>query len=78
MKIYWPASLIRRVCHLWPASLIQHMYHLSLSLLFLIAFLLARMMTVRMTILVHLLKLFLTLLNFQDGSALLGMQQVLL
>ena len=32
MKIYWPTSLIRRVCHLWPASLIQHMYHLSLSL----------------------------------------------
>ena len=36
------------------------------------------MMTVRMKILLHLLKLFLLLHSFQDGSALLEMQQVLL
>ena len=78
MKIYQPASLVRRVCHLWPASLIRHKFHLSLSLLFLIAFLLVQMMTTRMKILLHLLKLFLLLPSFQDGSALLGMQQVLL
>ena len=36
------------------------------------------MMTTRMKILLHLLKLFLLLHCFQDGSALLGMQQVLL
>ena len=78
MKIYRLASLVRRVCHLWPASLIRHMCHLSLSLLFLIAILLVQMMTVRMTILLHLLKLFLILHRFQDGFPLLGMQQVIL
>ena len=78
MKIYRHASLVRQVCHLWLVSLIRHMCHLSLSLLFLIAFLLVQMMTARMTILLHLLKIFLQLHNFQDGSALLGMQQVLL
>ena len=36
------------------------------------------MMTARMTILLQLVKLFLILHCFQDGSALLGMQQVLL
>ena len=36
------------------------------------------MMTARITILLHLLKLFLLLHSFQDGCALLGMQQVLL
>ena len=51
---------------------------LSLSLPFLISFLLVQMMTARMTILLHLLKLFLLLRRFQDGSTLLGMQQVLL
>ena len=78
MKIYRPASLVWRVCHLWPASMIQHMCHLSLSLLFFIAFLLVQMMKAKMTILLQLVKLFLILHRFQDGSALLGMQQVLL
>ena len=54
----WPVILIRHMCHLWPTSLIWHMCHLSLSLLFLIAFLLVQMMTMRMTILFHLLKNF--------------------
>ena len=34
MKIYRPASLVRRVCHLWPATLTRHMCHLSLSSIF--------------------------------------------
>ena len=51
---------------------------LSLSLLFLIAFLLVQMMTTRMEIHLQLVILFLMLHRFQDGSALLGMQQVLL
>ena len=36
------------------------------------------MMTARMTILPHLLRILLQLLHFQNGSVLLGMQQVIL
>ena len=76
-EIHQTMSLFQWVCHLWPASLIRHMCF-SLSLLFLKTFLLVQMMTARMTILLHLLKILLQLHSFPNESALLEMHQVLL
>jgi hypothetical protein len=82
MKIYWPASLIQRLCLLWSASLIQRMCllrpasHLQRLCLLMFWFLL-QMMTVRMKIHLRLLTFLhmsplnqhqLHLHHFLDGS----------